>query len=77
VHYQYRFDPSTRRIEFAFTGSAKRFEVTIPLPPDMAARVALLDGKEQSPRIKNAGSSAKPAFLVEGSGAHTLEIHLA
>jgi hypothetical protein len=76
VHYLYRFDPATRRIEFAFTGSAKRFEITIPLPPGMAARVALLDGKEQSPRIQTAGSSTKLAFLVEGPGAYTLNIHL-
>jgi hypothetical protein len=77
VHYRYRFDPATRRIEFAFTGSAKRFEIAIPLPPGMAAKLTLVDGEEQSPKIETAGSSAKLALIVEGSGAHTLNIHLA
>jgi hypothetical protein len=77
VHYRYRFDPSTRRIEFGFTGSAKCFEVAIPLPPGMTAKLTLVDGAEHSPKIQTAGSATELAFTIEGSGAHTLEIHLA
>ncbi|WP_263373278.1 hypothetical protein [Granulicella aggregans] len=77
AHYRYRFDPATKRIEFAFTGSAKRFEITIPLPPGMVAKQTLVDGEEQSSRIQAAGSSAQLAFIVEGSGAHMLDIYLA
>ncbi|MBB5058408.1 hypothetical protein HDF16_003122 [Granulicella aggregans] len=76
VHYRYRFDSSARRIEVAFTGSAKRFEVAIPLPPGMAAKLTVVDGEEQSPQFQTSGSSTKLAFIVEGFGAHTLDLHL-
>jgi hypothetical protein len=77
VHYRYRFDPSTRQIEFAFTGSAKRFDITIPLPPGMAAKLAIVDGEEKSLQIQDEESSTKLAFTTEGIGAHVLDVHLA
>ena len=76
LHYRYRYDPSTRRIEFAFTGSARRFEISILLPQGMTLKRTLIDGEEKNAEIRTVESSTKLAFVMEDPGARLLDIQL-
>jgi hypothetical protein len=76
VRYDYRYDPASRRVGIAFTGSAEEVELAILLPEGLRVKSARLDGSEVSTRSETIETSAYVHIKSSSRGARILELEL-
>jgi hypothetical protein len=77
VRYEYKLDESARTAVVEFTGSAEEFEVAVLLPPGVAARRAMLNGKEVDVETRTVESSRYVVLQVKGGAAHRVVVEYA